>query len=77
MNTAKHIEHPVPIAKHVAHGKRKKVRRYSFVLTPLNVTIFVMLALVVGMLIGGAIYRATTGALADFVCDSFVHLAVC
>lgn len=77
MTTAKHkTEHLVPYITHGAHRRQHK-RRYTFVFTPLNVTIIAAFALVVGMLIGCAIYKATAGALANFVSDSFVHLAVC
>lgn len=75
--TTRHIQHPVPILTHAASRRHHKRRRYEFVLTPLNVTIFVVLAMVAGMLIGSAIYKANAGTLANYVCDAFTHLSVC
>lgn len=78
MMAAKHKEeHLVPILTHGAHRRQHKRRRYTFVFTPLNVAIFTILAMVVGALVGCAIYKATAGAFANYVCDAVAHLAVC
>lgn len=69
-------KHLVPILTHAAHRRHKR-RHVHLVWTTANVTILIVLAMTIGMLLGGAIYKATTGALAEFVCDAYTHMAVC
>jgi zinc transporter ZupT len=76
MTTNYEAKHLVPIVKHGATRRQHKRRRYTFVFTPLNVAIFTILAMVVGALIGCAIFKATD-AFANYVCDAVAHLAVC
>lgn len=67
-------KHPVPILTHAAHRRHKKRRRIRLVWTPANVTLLIVLALAIGMLLGCAM---SANSISDYVCDAFVHLAVC